>query len=235
MAGESARLGPAHVRKVVSIDRESDEGARGRSSASDATVLHTPQSSLSSDRGVTGCYLQHPRGVFPACSTARVASIQPGLAWVQRVGRRSRGRPALPSPPYYQGVSRVVEDFTESGGAQLVALLDCIPRGMPTGGHRPIPRLVYGMFSPLQEPGRLILNCPNWFQQEIEDLKSGASLEAIAVIERQATELLTMNEKLKADLDEAGLQLDASDKEINDNRNLLTDAQKQIKDMLARG
>ncbi|RWW05149.1 hypothetical protein GW17_00031594 [Ensete ventricosum] len=31
MAGESARLGPAHVRKVVSIDRESGEGARGRS------------------------------------------------------------------------------------------------------------------------------------------------------------------------------------------------------------
>ncbi|RWW37148.1 hypothetical protein BHE74_00057778 [Ensete ventricosum] len=50
-----------------------------------------------------------------------------------------------------------------------------------------------------------------------------------------AVELLTINEKLNADLDKAGLQLDTSDKELNDTHNLLIDSQKQIKDLLARG
>ncbi|RWW04925.1 hypothetical protein GW17_00031825, partial [Ensete ventricosum] len=58
----------------------------------------------------------------------------------------------------------------------------------------------------------------------------GAGPKAIA-----AVELLTINEKLNVDLDKAGLQLDTSDKELNDTHNLLIDSQKQIKDLLARG
>ncbi|RWV82545.1 hypothetical protein GW17_00055948 [Ensete ventricosum] len=59
-----------------------------------------------------------------------------------------------------------------------------------------------------------------------EDLKSRAGPEAIAAIEQRATKLLIMNEKLKADLDEASLWLDASNKELNDTLSLLTDAQR---------
>ncbi|RRT71570.1 hypothetical protein B296_00001781 [Ensete ventricosum] len=73
------------------------------------------------------------------------------------------------------------------------------------------------------------------YQQEIEELKSRADLEAIATVEQQAVELLTMNKKLKANLDEACRRLDASNKELNETRILLTDAEKQIKDMLAQG
>ncbi|RRT61305.1 hypothetical protein B296_00019932 [Ensete ventricosum] len=54
----------------------------------------------------------------------------------------------------------------------------------------------------------------------------GAGPEAIAMTEQRATKLLIMNEKLKADLDEASLWLDASNKELNDTLSLLTDAQR---------
>ncbi|RRT81510.1 hypothetical protein B296_00011113 [Ensete ventricosum] len=156
MAGELTRLGSAHVRKVVSIDRECGEGARGKSASS----RWGAQRGLSDDQ---------------------------------------------------------VSALTE------VEFEYCL-------------RVELYYWNQVADPGQGLLGWLSyWFQQEIEDLKSGASLEAIAVIERQATELLTMNEKLKADLDEAGLQLDASDKEINDYCSLLTDSQKQIKDMLARG
>ncbi|RZR86910.1 hypothetical protein BHM03_00014209 [Ensete ventricosum] len=161
MAGESARLGPAHVRKVVSIDRESGEGARGRSHRVCIRRYRAPHSTV--------IFVQALK-VMKSCHDFDLVVIEGSLA--------------------------VIYSTPEE----------------------------YSLHAPL--PG---------FRQEIEDLKSGASLEAIVVIERQATELLTMNEKLKADRDEAGLQLDDSNKEINDNRNLLTDAQKQIKDMLARG
>ncbi|RWW81583.1 hypothetical protein BHE74_00010006 [Ensete ventricosum] len=51
---------------------------------------------------------------------------------------------------------------------------------------------------------RLITIVDHWvvgFLKEIEDLKFGAGPEAIATAERQAAELLAMNEKLKANLD----------------------------------
>ncbi|RRT52280.1 hypothetical protein B296_00029168 [Ensete ventricosum] len=44
-----------------------------------------------------------------------------------------------------------------------------------------------------------------------------------------------MNEKLKAALDEACHQLDDSEKEPNDTRDSLTDTQKPVKDLRARG
>ncbi|RRT67638.1 hypothetical protein B296_00010054 [Ensete ventricosum] len=50
-----------------------------------------------------------------------------------------------------------------------------------------------------------------------------------------ATELLTMNEKLKADLDKACHRLNGSDQELNDTRCSLVNAQKQLKGLLARG
>ncbi|RWV88156.1 hypothetical protein GW17_00049782 [Ensete ventricosum] len=72
------------------------------------------------------------------------------------------------------------------------------------------------------------------FQQEIEELKSGGSLEAMVVAEQQATDLKKENEKLLAHVAKASQRLEALDKELNDAYDELSITQRQLKEQRAR-
>ncbi|RWW62155.1 hypothetical protein BHE74_00030806 [Ensete ventricosum] len=81
-------------------------------------------------------------------------TLQLGFSRVVCLYRCLGSRTSLPSPPHHRGVPRVVENFTESGSAQLVVLPDHISQGMPGGRDYLDSELVHGILSPLEELGR---------------------------------------------------------------------------------
>ncbi|RRT68086.1 hypothetical protein B296_00038635 [Ensete ventricosum] len=99
----------------------------------------------------------------------------------------------------------------------------------------------YAMHAPLPRQ-RPYSTCLPEFSVSIDVLETGLRFPLHPIIEEclkwwrisPMAELLTMNENPKVDLDEACHRLDASDKELNDTRSSLTDAQKQIKDDLLK-
>ncbi|RWW05236.1 hypothetical protein GW17_00031506 [Ensete ventricosum] len=76
-------------------------------------------------------------------------------------------------------------------------------------GARADPKFVYGVLSPMQESGRLLLNSSSWLY---------------------ATDLRGENEKLLAKLEEATRRLEILDKELNDVRGDLSDVQRKLKE-----
>ncbi|RRT45609.1 hypothetical protein B296_00031250 [Ensete ventricosum] len=70
--------------------------------------------------------------------------------------------------------------------------------------------------------------------KEIEELKVGVDLEAIAIDERRVADLLAKVERHKGEFEEATQQQEVMDKELNDSCILLGDVQRQLKDVRAR-
>ncbi|RWW56123.1 hypothetical protein BHE74_00037187 [Ensete ventricosum] len=71
-------------------------------------------------------------------------------------------------------------------------------------------------------------------QQEIDTLKSGGGPEAVVAIEECASELEKELEKTKRERDEALQRLEIVDKELNEARGDLSEAQKQLKEVRVR-
>ncbi|RZS24562.1 hypothetical protein BHM03_00057639 [Ensete ventricosum] len=70
--------------------------------------------------------------------------------------------------------------------------------------------------------------------QEIDALKFGGGLEAVAIAEERASELEKELEKTKRERDEALQRLEISDKELNEARGNLSKAQRQLKEARVR-
>ncbi|RRT46495.1 hypothetical protein B296_00031388 [Ensete ventricosum] len=70
--------------------------------------------------------------------------------------------------------------------------------------------------------------------QEIDALKFGGGLEAVAIAEERASELEKELEKTKRERDEALQRLEIFDKELNEARGDLSKAQRQLKEARVR-
>ncbi|RZS17960.1 hypothetical protein BHM03_00050165 [Ensete ventricosum] len=95
----------------------------------------------------------------------------------------------------------------------------------------------WSLFDRVHDAGRLITFMDyriTSLQQEIDALKSGGHLEAMATTEERATKLERELEKTKHERDEALQRLEISDKELNGARGDLSEAQRQLKEARVR-
>ncbi|RWW02089.1 hypothetical protein GW17_00034832 [Ensete ventricosum] len=100
----------------------------------------------------------------------------------------------FPLHPLIEGVSEVVEDLPQPGSTQLVVLPYCLPRRVPRSRDYPDSGLVYGVFSFLQESGRLLSHRPSrisiwgfrldWSTHPIDNALSYLSEEESVLVDR---------------------------------------------------